>query len=109
VSALAEHLRRGQAGWPQRFPLVQFPNAPLALALGARGAAGVCAEGAGRDRARSLFLVSLGVWAWEELADGDNWFRRLLGAVALAWIASAPLRVHRESDGAQSHTPHRRG
>jgi hypothetical protein len=104
VSELAELLRQGRAGWPRRFPLVQFPNAPLALALGARGVAGACAEGPRRARARSLFVASLGVWAWEELADGDNWFRRLLGAATLGWIAAALSRLHRERGDAQSHT-----
>jgi hypothetical protein len=108
VSELAELLERGRAGWPRRFPLVQFPNAPLALALVARVVAGVRPEGPGRAGARSLFVASLGVWAWEELADGDNWFRRLLGAATLGWIVVAPLRVHSERRGARSHTPHGR-
>jgi hypothetical protein len=30
---IAELWRRGQVGWPRRFPIAQFPNPPLLLAL----------------------------------------------------------------------------
>jgi hypothetical protein len=74
--------RRGQRGWPRRFPLVQLPNAPLLVALAGRRLV-PRAPGPGR----ALFAAGLGVWAWRELTDGANWVRRLLGAGALAWLA----------------------
>ena len=33
MSSLSEGWRRGQHGWPARFPVLQLPNAPLIVAL----------------------------------------------------------------------------
>jgi hypothetical protein len=82
---LAQLWRRGQAGWPRSFPVAQFPNVPLLLALAGWGVA-QATEAKAHDLGRALFTVGLGAWAWEEAASGVNWFRRLLGAAALAWI-----------------------
>ena len=54
--------RRAHHGVPPAFPVAQFPNAPL--------------------------LVALGVWAWQEAAHGVNWFRRLLGVAGLAFVVA---------------------
>lgn len=90
MSAVVELWRRGQAGWPRRFPLVQLPNAPLVVALGARAVARSAKPGGGvQAAARSVFAVGLGVWAWEELVHGENWLRRLLGAVGLWHVVAA--------------------
>lgn len=80
--------RRGQAGWPRRFPIVQFPNPPLLLALAGWGLAAV-ARGRAHDLGRVLFMLGLVVWALAEAAYGVNWFRRLLGAGVFLWIAVA--------------------
>jgi hypothetical protein len=77
--------RRGQAGWPRSFPLIQFPNAPLLAAFAGLGLAAV-ADHTAHDVGRAVFTIGLGVWAWEEAVDGVNWFRRLIGAAALVWI-----------------------
>ena len=68
-------------------PIVQFPNPPLIASIGA----GAVARLASGDTARAAAViadVALLVWAVEEIADGANWFRRLLGvggaAVALS-------------------------
>jgi hypothetical protein len=74
-------------GWPRRFPIVQFPNPPLLLAFAGSGLAGV-AGGAAHDVGRAVFIVGLGVWAWEEALSGVNWFRRLIGVVAFVWIVA---------------------
>ena len=79
--------RRGQRGWPADFPLVQFPNAPLLVALAASLFAAVT-QGAARDVGRAAFYVFLGAWAWEELAHGANWFRRVLGAGGLVYVVA---------------------
>jgi hypothetical protein len=81
----AELWRRGQLGWPRRFPIVQFPNPPLLLALAGSGLAAV-AGGTAHDVGRALFTIGLGVWAWEEAVAGVNWLRRLLGVGAFVWI-----------------------
>ena len=76
---IADLWRRGQEGWPRRFPIVQFPNPPLILAL-AGCALAAAAGGAAHDVGRVVFTVGLAVWALEEALGGVNWFRRLLGA-----------------------------
>ncbi len=40
------------------------------------------------DYAYGAASVAFGAWAWLELADGDNWFRRLLGAGGLVWVVT---------------------
>ena len=78
--------RRLQRGWPPSYPLAQFPNAPLLLALAASAASRVL-EGDAADYARAVFYIGLTACAWLELADGTNTFRRVLGGVALVFIA----------------------
>jgi hypothetical protein len=82
---IAELWRRGQVGWPRRFPIAQFPNAPLLLALAGWGLA-AATGGTARDVGRVVFTVGLIVWAVEEAVGGVNWFRRLLGVGVLVWI-----------------------
>jgi hypothetical protein len=84
---VAELWRRGQVGWPRRFPIAQFPNPPLLLAFAGWGLA-VSGDTA-HDVGQAVFTVGLGVWAWEEAVGGVNWLRRLLGAGALVWIVAS--------------------
>jgi hypothetical protein len=79
--------RRGQAGWPRGFPVAQFPNAPLLVALLGWGLA-AATRGSAHDIGRVIFTVALGVWALDEIARGVNWFRRLLGAAVLVSIVA---------------------
>jgi hypothetical protein len=81
----AELWRRGQVGWPPRFPIAQFPNPPLLFALAGWGLA-AATDGTPHDVGRVVFTLGLAVWAWEETVSGVNWFRRLLGTAALVWI-----------------------
>ncbi|MCW3014495.1 MAG: hypothetical protein JWO02_1587 [Solirubrobacterales bacterium] len=87
AASIAELWRLGRSGWPRRFPIAQFPNPPLLLAFAGWGLAAV-AGGSAHDVGRAVFIVGLGVWAWEEVIDGVNWFRRLLGVGAFAWIVA---------------------
>ncbi|MEA2346556.1 MAG: hypothetical protein QOG62_343 [Thermoleophilaceae bacterium] len=71
---------------PRRFPIAQWPNPPLWAAIAAwvvsrlaDGLAGAIAEG--------LFYLAIGAWAYLEIAEGVNWFRRLLGAVVAGYLA----------------------
>jgi hypothetical protein len=82
---LGDGWRRGQRGWPARFPLVQFPNAPLLVALGGSLVAALT-DGSAHSYARAVFYAGLAAWAWEELADGANWVRRALGAGGLVYV-----------------------
>jgi hypothetical protein len=84
-SAPARLWRSGQHGWPARFPLVQFPNPPLLAAAGGWLVA-AATDGEVHDSARAVFYVGLAAWAWEELTDGVNWFRRTVGAAGLVYV-----------------------
>jgi hypothetical protein len=69
---------------PRRFPIFQFPNAELTIAVGA-GAVAHSATGAQARAAELVSRVALLVWAGEELLDGANWIRRLIGAGGAAY------------------------
>lgn len=75
--------------------VAQAPNPPLIAALAGALVSRLADDGSGLDAAASaLFYVGLTVWAWEELAHGVNWFRRLLGAGGLAFaLVSLALRL----------------
>lgn len=79
--------RRGQRGWPADYPVAQFPNAPLLVAIAAWIARRLTEAGsAPNDWATAVFFVSLTAFAWWELADGVNGFRRVMGAAVLAFV-----------------------
>lgn len=81
---------------PRRFPLSQSPNADLITAA----AAAVIARNASGETARGAEFVSrvaLLVWSAEEVLDGANWFRRLLGAGAAAYAVGVPNRPRMEA------------
>ena len=84
---MRERWRRGQRGWPASFPVAQLPNAPLLVALGGLLVA-TATHGTVHAYARALFYAALVAWAWEELTAGANWFRRALGAAALAYVVA---------------------
>ncbi len=79
---------RLQRGWPPAYPLVQFPNAPLLVAIAASIAAGPAA-GDAEALLRAASRVGIAIWAYEELARGDDAFRRVLGAAGLAYVTVA--------------------
>lgn len=75
-------------GWPQRFPLVQFPNPSLLLALAA-SAGSRATSGTGHRLFTAVFYAALSIWSYEEARQGANWLRRLLGVgVAVYTIVS---------------------
>ena len=83
--------RLGALEFPKRFPLVQFPNPPLAVGLLA-GFAADFTDGATERHLQSVSYLALAVWAYQELTEGVNWFRRLLG---LAFVVVLVVRVAR--------------
>ena len=78
-------LARAQHGWPADFPIAQFPNVPLGVALGA-SVVGRFVDGRAHDYASAVFHVALGIWAYEEATRGVNWVRRLAGVAVLAYV-----------------------
>lgn len=77
--------RLTQLGWPRRFPIAQFPNLPLIVAVAA-GIAHHLISGTTGRYLQAVAYVALGIWAYQELAQGANWFRRLLGATFLVIV-----------------------
>ncbi len=84
---LRERWRHAQRGWPASFPLAQFPNPPLLVALSGWLVAALT-EGSVHPYARAVFYAGLAAWAWEELASGANWVRRSLGAAGLVYVVA---------------------
>jgi hypothetical protein len=83
ISAGIGRIRRWE--WPPAFPLVQFPNPPLIIALLASAVASLTHD-TGHRAARSVFFLALSVWAYEEAWHGANWFRRALGVGVAIYI-----------------------
>jgi hypothetical protein len=75
--------------FPRRFPIAQFPNLPLIVAILA-GEVGKFLDGSPHFYAASVSYLALTIWAYEELVHGVNWFRRLLG---LAFMILLVVRV----------------
>jgi hypothetical protein len=72
--------RLTRLGWPRRFAIVQFPNAPLITAF-VTGEVAKHTHGTAHAYASASTYLALAVWAYLELVDGSNWFRRILGLV----------------------------
>jgi hypothetical protein len=89
VSVWSAFKRLTELGFPRRFPLVQFPNTPLVLAILA-GAAGMFVDGTAHTYTSSVAYLATVIWAWEELVNGVNWFRHLLG---LTFAITVVVRV----------------
>ena len=85
ASSLGALWRRGQHGWPPGFPVAQFPNAPLLVAMSAF-LLSLVTQGALHAYASAAFHVGLSAWAWAEMSSGINWFRRVLGTAGLGYV-----------------------
>ena len=78
---------------PRSFPIVQSPNRPLiATVLAAAIARGT--RGRTSSAARLVSRLALLVWSAEEIIDGADWFRRLLGVGGAVWAITALARGH---------------
>lgn len=80
--------RAGQHGFPARYPLAQVPNAPLLLALAASLLSRLL-EGDAYAYARAVFWLGLSGWAWLEITDGTNAFRRAVGVLGAVYVVVA--------------------
>ena len=94
LAVRARFKRLTSLGWPRSFPIVQFPNAPLIVAFVA-GMVAANAHGSAHFDASAVSYLALAVWAYEELTDGVNWFRHLLGlAYAVSTITHLAGALH---------------
>jgi hypothetical protein len=89
LSVWLAYKRLTELSFPRRFPIVQFPNLPLIIAFLA-GEAGKFLDGSAHSYAASVSYLAMTIWAYEELVDGVNWFRRLLG---VAFVILSIVRV----------------
>lgn len=72
----------------------QPPNAPLWAAFAGFAAAIVFADGStAEDVSRGVAYCALAVWAYLELSDGVNAYRRLLGAAGLIFAVALVARA----------------
>lgn len=72
------------------YTVAQAPNAPLVIALIGVVASRLLAEGStAYGLARAVFFAAFTIWAYLELAEGVNGFRRLLGAGGLIYVLVA--------------------
>jgi hypothetical protein len=74
-----------QRGWPPRYPLLQPPNPPLALAL-AGWLVALPTDGSVHAYARAAFYAGLAAWGSGELTSGINLGRRAMGAAGLLYV-----------------------
>jgi hypothetical protein len=70
--------RLTQLSFPRSYPIIQFPNAPLILAF-VSGLVAQHSRGLEHADAQAVSYLSMAVWAYLELFQGVNAFRRLLG------------------------------
>ena len=75
--------------FPRSYPIVQFPNAPLILAF-ASGLLAGHSHGREHSYARAISYLAMAIWAYLELVEGVNVFRRLLG---LAYTISTAVHL----------------
>jgi hypothetical protein len=77
---------------PRRYPIFQFPNPPLIAAMLA-GVVARTTDGATARSAGAVSAVAQLVWAYQEIKEGANGFRRLLGVVGAARAATELARI----------------
>jgi hypothetical protein len=81
--------RLTQLSFPRSYPIVQFPNAPLIVAF-ASGWLAHHTHGREHADAQAVSYLAMAIWAYLELFDGVNAFRRLLG---LAYTISTVIHL----------------
>jgi hypothetical protein len=81
--------RLTQLSFPRSYPIVQFPNGPLILAF-VSGLVGRYSHGQEHSDVQAVAYLSMAVWAYLELFQGVNAFRRLLG---LAYMISTAIHL----------------
>jgi hypothetical protein len=86
ASARRKHARFAEMSFPQSYPLLQVPNAPLIVGLLALLIASAL-RGDAHSVALAVAYLGLAIWAYLELLDGANLVRRLLGLVVVIAIA----------------------
>lgn len=89
---LSAYRRARRLSWPAAYPIAQFPNPPLIIGLLALGLR-YLASGAWAVALGVVGYAFIGAWAYLELTDGVNLFRRVLGAAGLVYVLVAIARL----------------
>jgi hypothetical protein len=89
VSAARACQRLTRLSFPSSYPIIQFPNAPLIIAFGS-GLVAHNSRGHVHADAQAISYLAMAVWAYLELFQGVNMFRRLLG---LAYTISTAVHL----------------
>lgn len=89
----ADLWQRGQHGWPASYPVVKFPNGPLIVALLAMVGSVVTSSNA-NNILSAISRIALTVWAYQELTDGGNAIRRILGLGFLVYLVTVLANVN---------------
>jgi hypothetical protein len=76
---------------PRHFPIFQFPNPPLIVAMLAAAVARTT-HGSSSHKATQLSRLALLAWSAAEITTGANWFRRLLGVAGGAYTLATLKR-----------------
>lgn len=91
LSVAARFKQLTQLSFPKHFPIIQFPNLPLIIAIAA-GETSHVTHGWVHGVTAGVSYIAMIVWAYEEVVDGVNWFRLVLG---LAYLAITIDRIAR--------------
>jgi hypothetical protein len=81
--------RLTELSFPRSYPIIQFPNATLILAF-VSGLVAQHTHGHEHSGARAVSYLSMAIWAYLELFQGVNAFRKLLG---LAYTVSTAVHL----------------
>ena len=86
---------------------MQFPNAPLIIAFLA-GTVASRTHNPGHAYLAAIPFLAFGIWAYEELLHGVNWFRHLLGlAYGIANRCASCTRARKLDRKRRSHKTER--
>lgn len=90
----ADLWQRGQRGWPASYPILKVPNAPLIVAIVTMAGARLT-SGDANQILTAMSRVAFSVWAYQELSDGGNFVRRLLGLGFLVYLVAVLATTNR--------------
>jgi hypothetical protein len=72
--------------------LAQPPNLPLLVWIGATLLKVIFTDGSFNIILDIIAFGSLLTWAWQELFEGVNYFRRALGLIVLIWAIASKIQ-----------------
>lgn len=74
--------------------IFQMPNLPVLVGLATSALQFILPSGKLQTGADLIAFGALFTWAWQELFEGVNYFRRALGLIVLVSIVALKLRLY---------------